>query len=310
MTGAEGSLPLVSVGIPTYNRARTLERAVRSVLAQDHDRVEVIISDDGSGDETAELCRRLAAQDPRVSYERQPSNLGHAANFRRVLELSRGEWFMWLSDDDHLERAYIRRCLEELCADATLAGVCGRGRYHVDGAEPVLERPINLVSRRAGARVVRYFGQVTLNGALYCVFPRVALASVPFREVMGGDWIVVGAMACRGRLRTLDDVHIERSAAGISADATALAGREFGLRGWRVRHPHIGIGWDVFRYVAREEPAYATLGRLRPALGALAGTLVAGRFMTIGLARAALARFGLVDLARRVIEPLRSARHR
>jgi hypothetical protein len=310
MTGADGDLPLVSVGIPTYNRARTLERAVRSVLAQDHDRVEVIISDDGSSDETAEVCHRLAAEDPRVSYERQPRNLGHAANFRRVLELSRGEWFMWLADDDHLERSYLRRCLEELRADPTLAGVCGRGRYHVDGDEPVLERPLNLASRRAGARVLRYFGQVTLNGALYCVFPRAALASVPFRELMGGDWIVVGAMACRGRLRTLDDVHIERSAAGISADATALAGGEFGLRGWRVRYPHLGIGWDVFRCVAREEPTYATLGRLRPAIGVLAGTLVAGRFMTIGSARAVLARLGLLDVARRVIESLRSARHR
>src|SRR5436309_10768157 len=84
--------PLVSIGVPTYERAATLERAVQSALAQTHDRLEVVISDNGSGDRTEELCRELAARDPRVRYLRHERNLGSTANFNHLFEVCSGEY--------------------------------------------------------------------------------------------------------------------------------------------------------------------------------------------------------------------------
>ena len=308
----EGPRRLVSVGIPTYNRARSLERAVRSALAQEGPEIEVVVSDDGSSDDTAQLLERLSAGDPRLRHVRQPRNLGHARNFQVVFELSRGDYFMWLSDDDELEPGYVRHCLEALEADPQLVGVCGRGRYHRPGADPVLERPMNLVSPRASARVLRYFAQVTLNGALYSVWPRSVLSGTPFREVLSGDWVLVGALAAQGSIRTLEDVHIVRSLSGISTDAAALAEREFGRVGPIERHaPHVGSGWIVFRHIAREEPAYGTLGGGRRVLVAvIAGLLVAARFTTVEYGRRLLRRAGLLAAARRVLTPLRAHRHR
>jgi hypothetical protein len=304
--------PNVSVGIPTYNRRRTLERAVRSVLAQDHWAVEVLVSDDGSSDGTEEVLRHLAAEDPRVRYARNAHNLGHSANFRRVFELSRGEYFMWLSDDDELEPGYVRRCLELLREDPTLVGVCGRARYHRHGEHAVLERALNLTSRRPSARVLRYFAQVTLNGALYSLFRRSDLDDIRFREVIAGDWVLVGAMAARGGLRTLEDVHIIRSLTGISTDPTELAAAEFGRTGPVERlAPHIGNGLVVFRHVARDEPAYAALGRRRRVLvGFVSGALIGTRFTLVDYTRLALGRLGLLGLARRAIAPIRDHRHR
>ena len=308
----EGPRRLVSVGIPTYNRARSLERAVRSALVQEGPEIEVVVSDDGSSDDTAQLLERLSADDPRLRHVRQPRNLGHARNFQVVFELSRGDYFMWLSDDDELEPGYVRHCLEALEADPQLVGVCGRGRYHRPGADPVLERPMNLVSPRASARVLRYFAQVTLNGALYSVWPRSVLSGTPFREVLSGDWVLVGALAAQGSIRTLEDVHIVRSLSGISTDATALAEREFGRVGpIERRAPHVGSGWIVFRHIAREEPAYGTLGGGRRVLVAvIAGLLVAARFTTVEYGRRLLRRAGLLAAARRVLSPLRAHRHR
>jgi hypothetical protein len=304
--------PLVSVGIPTYNRAASLESAVRSVLAQDHRELEVVVSDDASTDDTPAVLERLAAQDPRVVPRRQERNVGHARNFAQVFELSQGDYFMWLSDDDQLEPGYVRRCLEELRSDASLVGVCGRGRYHRHGEPAVLERPMNLTAPSPARRVLLYFAQVTLNGALYCLWPRAELERVPFREVLSGDWVLVGALAARGRVITLEDVHILRSLSGISTDATQLAEREFGRSGPIERHlPHVGSGWVVFRHIAREEPAFAVLGRPRRWLVAcLAGALIAIRFSTVAYGRRLLARFGMLDAARRVIAPLRARRHR
>src|SRR4051812_31058159 len=82
--------PRVLVAIPTRNRAASLERAVRSALAQDFGRITVLISDNGSSDETAAVCQRLAAGDARVVTHRQPANLGLTGNYnwlvRRVQE--------------------------------------------------------------------------------------------------------------------------------------------------------------------------------------------------------------------------------
>jgi hypothetical protein len=171
---------------------------------------------------------------------------------------------------------------------------------------------MNLVSPRRSARVLRYFAQVTLNGALYCVWPRPVLARTPFREVLSGDWVLVGALAAQGSIRTLEDVHIVRSLSGISTDATALAEREFGRAGKIERHaPHVGSGWIVFRHIARDEPAYRVLGAGRRVLvAALAGLLVAARFTTVDYGRRLLQRAHLLPLARRLLAPLRAHRHR
>ncbi|HMD51194.1 MAG TPA: glycosyltransferase, partial [Solirubrobacteraceae bacterium] len=60
------SEPLVSVGIPTYNRASRLRRAADSVLGQSYAELELVICDNASDDETEEVCLELSRGDPRV----------------------------------------------------------------------------------------------------------------------------------------------------------------------------------------------------------------------------------------------------
>lgn len=105
---------LVSVGIPCFNRTHSLERAVRAVQNQSHGNLEIIISDNASTDPDVEkLCRRLAAEDSRILYHRQVSNMGALPNFEFVLQAARGDYFMWAADDDWIEQDFIARCLEE-----------------------------------------------------------------------------------------------------------------------------------------------------------------------------------------------------
>lgn len=87
---------LVSVIIPTYNRAADCRRAVESVLAQSHREVEVIVVDDGSEDATREAIEGL---DPRVVYLRQ-ENAGVIAARNRGLAAAQGEFIAFLDSDD------------------------------------------------------------------------------------------------------------------------------------------------------------------------------------------------------------------
>jgi len=92
----------ISVVIPTFNRAELLRKAVASVLAQQGDHFEVVISDNCSSDDTPEVMAAFAV-DPRVVVSRNASNLGMVGNWRKgIFELARGEWFILMSDDDYL----------------------------------------------------------------------------------------------------------------------------------------------------------------------------------------------------------------
>jgi glycosyltransferase involved in cell wall biosynthesis len=87
----------VSAVIPTYNHAAFLADAIRSVRIQNWPGTEIIVVDDGSSDNTAEVLRGLAGEDLRVEVQ---ENLGAAAARNRGIELARGKWIAFLDSDD------------------------------------------------------------------------------------------------------------------------------------------------------------------------------------------------------------------
>jgi teichuronic acid biosynthesis glycosyltransferase TuaG len=90
---------LVSVIMPAYNAGRHLAESVRSVQAQTYAAWELIIVDDGSTDDTAEVARSLAAADARVRYVRRP-NGGQGAARNTGLGEARGRLIAFLDADD------------------------------------------------------------------------------------------------------------------------------------------------------------------------------------------------------------------
>lgn len=101
-------MPSHSVIIPTYNRAGWLPGAVRSALEQTVDSLQVIVVDDGSTDDTPDVCRDLERQDPRVRICRQ-SNAGLAAARNTGLQAAEGRWTAFLDDDDLLHPQALAR---------------------------------------------------------------------------------------------------------------------------------------------------------------------------------------------------------
>src|SRR5262245_53656708 len=95
----------VSVCIPTYNTARYLPTAVESVLAQEYRNYELVICDDGSTDNTPELCKQY--DDPRVRYVRTPGKSGQGGIFNRCLEEARGELVTLLHADDYFLPGFL-----------------------------------------------------------------------------------------------------------------------------------------------------------------------------------------------------------
>lgn len=101
------SKPLVSIGMPVYNGEKYLRQALDSLLTQDYENFELIISDNASIDRTAEICKEYVARDRRVRYYRSKNNQGAASNFKYVLQMARGVYFMWAAHDDLWEPNFI-----------------------------------------------------------------------------------------------------------------------------------------------------------------------------------------------------------
>jgi glycosyltransferase involved in cell wall biosynthesis len=92
--------PLVSIYMPTRNRCDLLQRAVASVLAQDHAALELIVVNDGSTDGTALFLDTIAQSDERVRVIHRPEGKGAPAARNEAIRQSRGRFVTGLDDDD------------------------------------------------------------------------------------------------------------------------------------------------------------------------------------------------------------------
>ncbi|WP_116209303.1 glycosyltransferase family 2 protein [Streptomyces olivoreticuli] len=93
-------MPLVSVVMPVHNSAATLGPAVRSVLAQTHTDLELLITDDASSDDSMDLLRELARQDERVRPEAAARQGGAARARNLAIARARGDYVAFLDSDD------------------------------------------------------------------------------------------------------------------------------------------------------------------------------------------------------------------
>ena len=142
----------ITVLIPTYRRPLLLERAIRSVLAQQYPRVRASVFDNASGDGTAAVVARIRAEDPRVRYHCHERDIGISGNFHFALGTVETEFFSILCDDDFLLPGFAEAAARGFAAhpdaamaccdilqmntrgdvvrERALAG-CGEGRYDV-----------------------------------------------------------------------------------------------------------------------------------------------------------------------------------
>ena len=116
---ARSHAPLVVALMPTWNAAPFISRTLDHLSRQTYPRLEILISDDASTDDTGAICERLAAQDERVRVLRQPKNLGWVGNVNALLREARGDYFVFAFQDDLPEPTYVQRCVEALEDDSS-----------------------------------------------------------------------------------------------------------------------------------------------------------------------------------------------
>jgi glycosyltransferase involved in cell wall biosynthesis len=133
--------PLVSIVIPTYNRAAYLPEAIESVLSQSYQPIELIVVDDGSTDDTRAVLARYA---DRCRCECR-TNQGQSSSLNHGWQIARGDILGYLGDDDCLRPGAVQKLVDALMSDA--GAVMAYGDYSlIDGASRVI-RQVVLIQR-------------------------------------------------------------------------------------------------------------------------------------------------------------------
>ena len=109
--------PLVSILIPTYNRAEYFEQALISALNQSYLNIEIIVGDNSDNDDTKKICERYIERYENIKYIKNTENLGMNGNIENLYEQATGRYINYLLDDDLFERNKIETMMNYFIKD-------------------------------------------------------------------------------------------------------------------------------------------------------------------------------------------------
>lgn len=199
------SRPTLSVGLAVRNGEHVLQRCIDSILSQDFADLELIVSDNASDDGTSDLLATYARTDDRVRLSRNQRNIGLHENLNRVLDLSRGTYFRWISADDWLEPGCLSACVEALEAHADAIGVTTWFTIHTTGGSVRYEEypgefPTSQDPATRFDRMLWFFhAGDTKYDPIYGMYRRDALMnSARLRPSERTDWLLCSELALMG----------------------------------------------------------------------------------------------------------------
>jgi glycosyltransferase involved in cell wall biosynthesis len=194
--------PQLTIGVPVYNGERYLAKALDILLAQTIQDYEIVLSDNGSRDRTAEICQAYLARDSRIRYVRYERTVSPVANFCRTLEHARGRYFTWTAVDDVRPADALGACVAAL--EASPAAVMAHGPVIADcirlGTTVLIEHRMDLTQPDAAERIKTFTQQMQYNAMLYGVYRIEALRKAIFRQHPGHDYLLPMQMCLLGPL--------------------------------------------------------------------------------------------------------------
>jgi|GEM_PF-3646048 len=149
--------PLVTIGVPTYNRPELLKRALTSIAAQDYPNLEVLVADNCSpGSEVQAVYESFKDALPGSRYYRHAKNIGGLKNFFSLLAAASGKYFMWLADDDEISPNYISALVPILESNPDAATAMGSWVLLLHEHEKVVMPNLKLSQQSALGRAISF----------------------------------------------------------------------------------------------------------------------------------------------------------
>lgn len=269
------NIPPITIGMPVFNGAKDLRRVLDSLLSQTFTDFILLISDNASTDNTADICQEYARLDSRIRYVRQAQNIGAEANFRHVFLAAKSKYFMWAAADDTRSSDFLELNYSFLEKNPDYLGstcpVHFQGRKH----DEIAMGDAPLVDDDAYQRIVLFFRGWHANGRFYSLFRREVVADwtyLPGSNFLGSDWTLITHVASKGKLNRVNGGWIELGVGGVSNTTDLIAEYRQGIINWVL--PFYKVTLDTWRLMSGASLAQIALIALRLASLNLQGFLI------------------------------------
>ncbi|WP_299700096.1 glycosyltransferase [uncultured Tateyamaria sp.] len=232
----------VTIGMPVFNNAETLRRAVASVLAQTYQDWELLITDDQSDDETFGIAQEFATADPRISVRVNDRRMVFH-NFELALRKARTAYFVWLAGDDYWDPAFLEATVAALDAAPSAVSVIPSAAFIGEPPQPVPN--LGFLKGLKTERIKRYLAHPGGTRMYGLMRTKAARTSFPMHAGYAYDWYFMVSLLSKGPQLSLPEcLHFREETGWITyAECDAEGSERFKLRRW----PVFGISWQLLK---------------------------------------------------------------
>ncbi|PKK89729.1 MAG: hypothetical protein CVV64_13065 [Candidatus Wallbacteria bacterium HGW-Wallbacteria-1] len=205
--------PLVSIGMPIYNKPERLREVLEHLFAQTYKKMEILISDNASENPEVEIiCREFEKKYANLTYIRQKTNYGPFLNFQTVLKSARGKYFKWQADDDLIDSNFMEECVSFLEQNEDYVIACGEPRSA--SGDLVGDKRADFTQKSPISRVLAtYTATSSRLISIYGVIRTDALKQMvwaPSLMTYGGDRQCLAVLAYLGKIAMLSSTTMFR----------------------------------------------------------------------------------------------------
>jgi glycosyltransferase involved in cell wall biosynthesis len=225
--------PLVTVGIPTYNRPEGLERTLNSIINQSYTNLNIFVSDNCStNSDVLPILKKYAALDSRITYIVQEKNLSLVPNFQYLLDNAGGKYFMWAADDDQWESSFIETCVQVMEADNDVAiamttmDIFDENNNYIPG-----ELNKSFLHRGLISRCFHFIKSKMQNKFFLCGLYRTSIVKdVPFDNSWGGEHLFLYELITKGKFLLIDGAPAFHYFKGGTSKTNAAIRKAFNIK--------------------------------------------------------------------------------
>lgn len=247
--------PLVSIGLPTRNSHGKIVKTLHSLWEQHYPNLEVIVSDNCSTDDTADLLVEIMKSHPEIRYYRQPANIGLVPNFELVLKQATGYFFMWIADDDELETDVLKQYVDFLIDHSEYTLVSGQIEHWLGGHAVFFEKDFSIEGNSPNLRVLNYYSKVMYGAVFHGLMRKSTAEKIPLRNSIGNDFHFVATVAYLGKIKQFNYVSYHKELNGTSRTSLHYA-KVIGASWFSAHFPRIAIARDAFFEILFRSPVY------------------------------------------------------
>lgn len=229
----QASSPLVTVGIPTYNRPEGLERTLISIINQNYKNLNILVSDNCSTNpDVLPLLKKYAEMDNRIKFIEQKKNLSLVPNFQYLLDNAAGKYFMWAADDDQWSPGFISVCVQAMEANDDVAiAMTTMDIFDETGKFEPGKLNRSFLQPNIFSRCFHFIKSPMQNKFFLCGLYRTSFVkNVPFDNSWGGEHLFLYELITKGKFLLVDGLPLFHYFLGGTSKTNAAIRKAFNIK--------------------------------------------------------------------------------